>query len=115
MSAARIQTFREFYPYYLSEHRNGACRVCHFFGSSLVLALLGFTILTQTWWMALLLPATGYGPAWVGHYVFEKNRPATFTYPRWSLMADWVMMADILIGRVPLFGDLPSRLFSEPV
>jgi hypothetical protein len=108
VSDARIQTFREFYPYYLSEHRNGACRVCHFLGSSLVLTLLGYGIATSTWWLGILMPGAGYGPAWIGHYVFEKNRPATFTYPAWSLLADWVMMKDIVIGRVPLFGELPA-------
>lgn len=112
MSDARIQTFREFYPYYLSEHRNGACRACHFFGSSLVLTLLGVSVVTQSWLLALLLPFAGYGPAWVGHFVFEKNRPATFTYPGWSLLADWVMMKDILSGRVPLLGELPAHHYS---
>ena len=111
MSDSRIQTFREFYPYYLSEHRNGACRVCHFAGSTLVVTMLGYTLLTSTWWLAALLPLGGYGPAWVGHFFFEKNRPATFTYPKWSLWADWVMMKDILIGRIPLLGELPERCY----
>ena len=112
MSESRIQTFREFYPYYLSEHRSGACRVCHFVGSSLVLTMLGYTLVTSTWWLAALLPLCGYGPAWVGHFVFEKNRSATFTYPKWSLWADWVMMKDIVIGRVPLLGELPASHFT---
>lgn len=111
MSESRFQSFREFYPYYLSEHRNGACRVCHFVGSSLVLALLAYAVLSASWTLGLVLPLAGYGPAWVGHFFFEKNRPATFTYPKWSFMADWVMMKDIIIGRLPLFGELPPRLY----
>ena len=106
VSDARIQSFREFYPYYLSEHRNGACRVCHVVGSSLVLGVFTYGLVTATWWLGVLLPGLGYDPAWIGHFVFEKNRPATFTYPGWSLMADWVMFKDILIGRVPLMGEL---------
>lgn len=111
MSETRIQSFREFYPYYLSEHRNGACRVCHFVGSSLVLGLLGYVLLGGPWQLAMALPFAGYGPAWVGHFFFEKNRPATFTYPRWSFLADWVMMKDIVTGRLPLLGELPPQAY----
>ena len=111
MSERRIQSFGEFYPYYLSEHRNGACRVCHFVGSSLVLTLLALWLLGGSVWLTAFLVPAGYGPAWVGHFFFEKNRPATFTYPKWSLWADWVMMKDIVTGRIPLFGELPERCY----
>ena len=111
MADDRIQSFRAFYPYYLSEHRNGACRVCHVVGSSLVLSLLVSAVVTSTWWLGLFMPLAGYGPAWVGHFVFENNRPATFDYPTWSLMADWVMMKDIVIGRIPLVGELAQQHF----
>jgi hypothetical protein len=97
----KIQSFAEFYPYYLSEHQNRTCRMLHVVGSTLVLLELA-ALLTQQpsglWW--LVLPLTGYGFAWVGHFFFEKNRPATFTYPLWSLMGDWVMFAQIMTGRL---------------
>lgn len=99
--ASRFASFREFYPFYLSEHRDRNCRRLHFMGSWLVLALIVAvaTGLLGHWWL-LAVPVVGYGFAWIGHFVFEKNRPATFAYPLWSLLGDWLMFRDILIGRV---------------
>lgn len=97
----RFNSFREFYPYYLSEHRNRVCRRLHVVGSGLIVLLVGAVLarLLSPWWL-LAVPVLGYGFAWVGHFVFEKNRPATFTYPLWSLMGDWVMFKDVLTGRI---------------
>lgn len=96
----RFASFSEFYPFYLDEHRNRHCRRLHFIGSTLVLVTL-FWIVSRGQWNALWwLPVIGYGFAWVGHFVFEKNRPATFKYPLYSLMGDWVMFWDILRGKV---------------
>ena len=95
-------TFRDFYPFYLSEHRNPACRKLHFAGSTLVLAILAAAAVTMNPWWLLAVPLAGYGFAWVGHFAFERNRPATFTYPLWSLMGDWVMYKDIWTGRIKL-------------
>ena len=92
-------TFAEFYPYYLREHRNPTCRRLHVVGSALVLVMLAYAIAFRRPGLLLALPFIGYGFAWVGHFVFEKNRPATFTYPLYSLMGDWVMFAEIVIGR----------------
>lgn len=99
--SSRFASFREFYPYYLAEHENRACRRLHFIGSSLVLLVLGLVVfrVLGPWWL-LAIPVLGYGFAWVGHFGFEKNRPATFKHPVYSLMGDWVMYKDILIGRV---------------
>lgn len=98
---ADFSHFKDFYPYYLSEHSDPVCRRLHYFGSTLVLILAGLFIARQTWgWLPLLLVA-GYGPAWVGHFVFEKNRPATFRYPLYSFMGDWVMYKDMLTGKIP--------------
>ncbi|MGH9942679.1 MAG: Mpo1-like protein [Pyrinomonadaceae bacterium] len=95
-------SFTEFYPFYLSEHRDPTCRRLHFAGSLLILLVLFAAILTRHWWLLLLVPFVGYGFAWVGHFFFERNRPATFTYPLYSLLGDWVMFKDILTGRIKL-------------
>lgn len=96
-----FQSFQAFYPYYLSEHRNRTCRRLHFVGSSLVLVLIAAVVigsLGALWLFAV--PLIGYGFAWVGHFVFEHNRPATFRHPLYSLLGDWVMFRDLLIGRI---------------
>ena len=95
-----FRSFSEFYPYYLSEHKDPVCRRLHYIGSTLVLAILvtlAVTGLWGYWWLMLL---AGYGFAWVGHFKFEHNKPATFKYPFYSLAADWVMYKDILIGKI---------------
>ena len=97
----RFESFWEFYPFYLGEHRNAACRRMHVIGSALVLVALAAAIVTRNPWLLLLMPVVGYGFAWVGHVAFEKNKPATFTYPLYSLMGDWVMFAEIVSGRRP--------------
>lgn len=100
MSTSRYTRFADFYPFYLAEHSNTTCRRLHFVGSTLVLACL-FKLATTgslAWLLYGLL--CGYGFAWVGHFFFEKNRPATFKYPLYSLMGDWVMYADILRGKI---------------
>ena len=100
--ADRFNTFRDFYPFYLSEHRHPVCRRLHFIGSALVLAAIGAAIVTRNAWWLAAVPVAGYGFAWVGHFFFEKNRPATFTYPLYSLLGDWKMFGDILTGKLRL-------------
>ena len=99
-SAHRFQSFAEFYPYYLQEHSNDTCRRLHYVGSLLVLYILGYALLTQQWLWLLALPLAGYGFAWLGHFAFEKNKPATFKYPLYSFLGDWVMLRDALTGRI---------------
>ncbi len=99
---SRFRSFAEFYPYYLSEHRNRVCRRLHFAGSSGVLACLLLVVISGNAWWFLAALLCGYGAAWVGHFFFEKNRPATFRYPVWSLFGDWVMYKDMLTGRIAL-------------
>ncbi|MBK4996031.1 DUF962 domain-containing protein [Pseudomonas sp. S37] len=99
---AQFRSFAEFYPYYLGEHSNPVCRRLHFVGTSLVIALLAYTIGSGKWMLLLAVPLFGYGFAWVGHFFFEKNRPATFTYPFYSLAGDFVMFRDILLGKLKL-------------
>ncbi|OHC30245.1 MAG: hypothetical protein A2Y50_05015 [Pseudomonadales bacterium RIFCSPLOWO2_12_59_9] len=99
-SSERFNSFAEFYPYYLQEHSNDICRRLHYVGSLLVLGILGYAVSQQQWALLWLMPVAGYGFAWVGHFVFEKNKPATFKYPLYSLLGDWVMLKDALTGRI---------------
>lgn len=96
----RFHSFAEFYPYYLKEHCNATCRRLHYVGSLLVLGILAHAIISQQWQWLLAVPLAGYGFAWIGHFVFENNRPATFDYPLYSLMGDWVMLKDAFTGRI---------------
>ena len=94
--------FRAFYPFYLSEHSNRTSRRLHFIGSCGVLLCVAMLLWTgQLRWLGFAL-LCGYGFAWVGHFFFEKNRPATFRHPLYSFAGDWVMFVDILRGRVRL-------------
>jgi hypothetical protein len=102
MGMKQYQSFADFYPFYLSEHSDRACRRLHFVGTILALAALLFFLLTLSWKALLAVLLCGYGFAWVGHFFFEKNRPATFHYPLYSLFGDFVMAKDILIGKIKL-------------
>ena len=94
----RCASFEAFYPYYIHEHSNQLCRRIHIVGSALVIvaALLGLFV--NAWWFAAM-PLVGYGFAWIGHFFFEKNRPATFKYPLWSLLGDWRMFFETISGK----------------
>lgn len=95
----RYQSFAAFYPYYIHEHSNRTCRRIHVVGTSLViLAFLAFLLTLNAWWL-LAMPLIGYGFAWLGHFFFEKNRPATFKYPLWSLMGDFRLFFETVGGR----------------
>lgn len=96
----QFNSFAEFYPFYLQEHSDSTCRRLHFVGTSSVILLLVYVLLSQNWWALLLLPLVGYGFAWVGHFFFEHNKPATFKYPFYSLIGDFVMYKDMLTGKV---------------
>lgn len=96
----KFENFNAFYPYYLQEHQHPTCRRLHFIGSLLVLLVLIYVLVTAHWPMLWLLPVIGYGFAWVGHFFFEKNKPATFKYPLYSLLGDWVMFKDMITGKI---------------
>ncbi|MEM9172061.1 MAG: DUF962 domain-containing protein [Pseudomonadota bacterium] len=98
----RYSSLREFYPFYLSEHADVNCRRLHFVGTTGVIAMIVLSIVQANPMWLLATPLMGYGFAWIGHFGFEKNRPATFQYPLYSLISDWIMYRDILIGRVSL-------------
>lgn len=97
-----FKSFSEFYPYYLSEHKNPTCRRLHFVGSWLVLLVIALGLFTANYLFFWLIPVVGYGFAWVGHFFYENNKPATFKYPVYSLLGDWVMFKDILVGKISL-------------
>jgi hypothetical protein len=97
MQPKRYSSFAEFYPFYLSQHQDPVCRRLHYIGSSIILVIVVNTLINQHWWQLLWLPVVGYGFAWLGHFMFEKNRPATFTYPLYSLWGDWVMFGQMLM------------------
>ena len=101
-SPRRFSTFREFYPFYLSEHRDRNCRRMHFAGSTLALGFIVVAIATRNpWWLVAAL-VSGYGFAWIGHFAFEKNKPASFKQPLYSFIGDWVMYLNIWAGKIRL-------------
>ncbi len=97
-----FKSFAEFYPFYLSQHQNQTCRRLHFVGSSLGLLGLGAALVTGKKRYVAAGIVAGYGCAWVGHFFFEHNKPATFKYPLYSFMGDWVMYKEMLTGKIPL-------------
>ena len=98
--AGPFKSFSDFYPYYLSEHQDARCRRLHFLGSLVGLACLVGLAVTGIWWLLLVGLVAGYACAWIGHFVFEKNRPATFRYPLWSFVSDFRMLGCWLSGRL---------------
>ncbi len=101
MAIKKYQAFKEFYPFYLSQHQNSTCRGLHYLGSFLVLVVFFYVLVTQQLLLLWLIPLFGYGFAWLGHYVFEKNKPATFLYPWYSFLGDWLMMYHFIIQIKP--------------
>lgn len=91
MMARKHTSFAEFWPHYLREHSRPQTRALHYLGTTLVVGLALFALVTGRWPLLALLPLAGYLFAWTGHFAVEKNRPATFTYPWWSLLADFRM------------------------
>ncbi|MFO0613406.1 MAG: DUF962 domain-containing protein [Polyangiaceae bacterium] len=98
MSESRIESFEKFWPFYVREHSKKATRVLHFVGTTSAAAVLGAAIATRNPKLIPLALVAGYGPAWISHFFIEKNRPATFTYPVWSLLADLKMWTKIASG-----------------
>lgn len=99
MKERKFSSLEEFYPYYLSEHQNTTSRILHFIGTGLVILLIPAALLFHSFAMVLLIPVVGYGFAWVGHYFFEKNKPATFKHPFYSLASDFLLFFDLLSGK----------------
>lgn len=100
-TATRFTRFDQFYAFYLGEHANRTCRRLHFVGSTLALLLLITAFVSQRWWLAGLAVVAGYGFAWVGHFFFEHNKPASFRQPLFSYLGDWKMWWQTLTGKIP--------------
>ena len=111
--ADRPTTYEEFWPYYVSEHLGETTRRLHFLGTVLVIGCLLATVLVSPWFLPGAFVA-GYGFAWVGHFFFERNRPATFTYPLWSLRGDFRMFWLTLQGRMGPEVERARSLYRRP-
>ena len=100
MAERRFRSFSEFWPYYLSEHSRPATRLLHYIGSLAGIGVIVALIALGKWYLFPLAFVPGYAMAWIGHFFVEKNRPATFTYPVWSFIGDWKMLAMMLTGKL---------------
>lgn len=98
MSDTQPRTYAEFWPYYLREHAQRATRTIHIFGTCAAVSFLVAAIVFQNWWLLIGGLLAGYGPAWIAHFFVEKNQPATFRYPLWSLVSDFRMTGTWLTG-----------------
>jgi hypothetical protein len=111
MRRGRFATFDEFWPFYVGEHRDPKNRFCHYVGTSLAVGsiLLAAVTVNPLWLVAA--PVVGYGGAWVGHFLVERNKPATFSYPLWSLLGDFKMLGLALRGKM---AEEVTRLYGSP-
>jgi hypothetical protein len=99
-------SLKEFYPYYLSEHQNPTSRILHFIGTALFFVLLVSAVYFSNYNLLFAIPLVGYGFAWVGHFFFEKNKPATFKHPFYSLASDFILFFHLVSGKERFY---PSR------
>jgi len=102
METNKFNSFKEFYPFYLSEHNKSLTKIFHAIGSLGVIAIILYTMFSKEWELLYFTPLCGYGFAWFSHFFIEKNLPATFKYPIYSFIGDWVMLKDVLTGKVKL-------------
>ena len=98
-STDRYTSLKEFFPFYLKEHQDPTSRVLHFIGTALIVVWIILAVVTSNAWWLVLIPIGGYGFAWVGHAFFERNKPATFQYPLYSLASDLILFWRLLTGR----------------
>ena len=94
-----MRTFAEFWPYYVRQHAKPATRLLHAIGSTLAIVVIAIALAVDPW-ILLLAPLVGYGFAWYAHFFVERNRPASFVHPFWSLAADYRMLFLMIAGRM---------------
>ena len=102
MSDTKFTSFKDFYPYYLSEHKLRINKILHAIGSLIGLSFLIYALYIEKYKLIPVSFLFGYTFAWIGHFFFEKNKPATFKYPLYSFIGDWVMLKDIIFGKIKL-------------
>jgi len=100
MSENSYRTFAQFWPFYLAEHSRAATRWFHLAGTIVWLGLLGAAVATRNWWLLAVVPFAAYGLAWFSHFFVERNQPATFKYPLFSLLADHKMAFYMVTGQL---------------
>jgi len=100
MADPTIETFEQFWDFYVGEHKKKTTRILHFVGTTAAMGCLAGGLLTKRRWLLLAAPIAGYGPAWISHFFVEKNKPASFKYPLWSLQADFVMWWKTISGQM---------------
>lgn len=100
MPAPRIESFAEFWPFYVREHRLRSTRLLHCLGTTLALVAMVAAVALGWWLLLVAVPVLGYGLAWISHFFIEKNRPASFSYPLWSLASDFKMWGLMITGRM---------------
>ena len=105
MKTNKFNSFSEFYPFYLSEHKKKLTKIFHATGSTIVIFIILFSIYNNSYKYLYFTPITGYGFAWFSHFFIEKNKPATFKYPIYSLRADFVMFGHIILGKIKIFNN----------
>ena len=96
----QFRTLREFYPFYLGQHSNRTSRRLHFVGTTSAISLLVTAVVMQLWWLIAVAFLQGYTLAWIGHFFFEHNKPATFHYPWLSFLSDWCLWWEMLTGKI---------------
>ena len=99
----KYTSFKDFYPYYLSEHSHKTTKLLHFIGTSISLYFLFNFFRTFDFVYIILSLLSGYGFAWVSHFFIEKNKPATFKYPFYSFIGDHLMFIEIIMGKHKIF------------
>ncbi|MDB4859271.1 DUF962 domain-containing protein [Candidatus Marinimicrobia bacterium] len=102
MKTNKFNSFSEFYPFYLSEHKKNLTKIYHMIGSLTVISLIIFSIYSTNYKYLCFTPIAGYGFAWYSHFFIENNKPATFKYPLYSFIGDWIMFKDIITGKIKL-------------
>tara|TARA_B110000116_G_C16639056_1_gene492022 strand:+ start:407 stop:715 length:309 start_codon:yes stop_codon:yes gene_type:complete len=102
MSSNKFNSFKEFYPFYLSQHSKKGTKILHAIGSISVISLTFYCFITKSWIYILFAPLLGYGFAWYSHFFIEKNKPATFKYPVYSFIGDWIMLKDLITKKIKL-------------